>query len=206
MPSSSSWMSDTKSALPSSPPISTIPNGTTSLARRRWSRPARSPAASLHHHPHRRQILRDPRAEHVPRRPAPVTYLVEAPERRSPRHAPNCRRPRLRPLVLEHGDLGDDFPSAAIAGRPTLLIATLLSDASTNSPAARLVRAGSRSAPAYRQEVCSDLPSDCSRSAILRPVDPQPSGRQRVQRPSHCARSRPDPDPPSGSILTSTSG
>jgi hypothetical protein len=51
--------------------------------------------------------------------------LVEAPERA---HLAMLRTAAVlasRALVLEHGDLGDDFPCAS-ADRPTLLIATLL--------------------------------------------------------------------------------
>jgi hypothetical protein len=52
--------------------------------------------------------------------------LVEAPERAHLAMLRTAAALASRALVLEHGDVGDDFLSASIADRPTLLIATLL--------------------------------------------------------------------------------
>lgn len=52
--------------------------------------------------------------------------LVEAPERA---HLAMLRTATVlasRALVLEHGELGDDFPPPAIGDRPTLSIAALI--------------------------------------------------------------------------------
>jgi hypothetical protein len=84
--------------------------------------------------------------------------LVEAPERAQLAMLRTAAVLASRALVLEHGDLGDDFPCAS-ADRPTLLIATLL--LRRLDELAQLLDCYEQALDqllAYRQEVCSDLP------------------------------------------------